>query len=211
MMEYSVTPLFPIPLYRTSLGSLDRSIKDIIEELEFERMPSDNGFYTVDKNVLDRQELQSLKNKIQSHINNFLYEVIDCETTIKFEIQNSWINRHSKSDWAPSHRHSNSLISGVYYIDVDETSGDISFIKDKNFFNLWYDNIDIETGVHQEKKNFFNVSTWNVTPKKNDLLMFPSLLYHSVSESRSDRVRHSLAFNVFPRGTIGSKLNRLTI
>jgi uncharacterized protein (TIGR02466 family) len=209
MIDYSVTPLFPVPLYRTPLGSLEKNIRELIETLEFEEMPSKNGHYTVNKYILDQEKFTPLKNRIQYHVNNFLYEVLGCDKNLEFQIQNSWINRHSLNDWADSHRHNNSLISGVYYIDVNDDSGTITFLKDKSHYNLWPEMIDVE--IDQTKLNFFNAQTWDVLPKKNDLIMFPSLLYHAVSENKSNKLRYSLAFNVFPRGTLGGSINTLKI
>jgi len=211
MMEHTVTPLFPIPLYSASLGSLENNIRNSVNSLEFERMPSEDGHYTVDKFVLDREEFAPLKQKIQNHIEQFLYEVLNCDPEVNFEIQNSWINKHNENDSAGLHNHSNSLISGVYYIDVDDVSGAISFLKDKGHINLWPDVVNIQTDYDSKKLNIFNTQWWNYIPKKNDLIMFPSMLYHQVEENRSKKIRYSLAFNVFPRGNLGGTLNKLKI
>jgi len=211
MIDFAVTPLFAIPLYNASLGSLDPKIKQYIKSLEYERMPAGNGFYSIDKNILDKEECSVLKNKIQNHIDNLMYEVLNCDSKQSFEIQNSWVNKHEAGDCADSHRHNNSIISGVYYIEVDSLSGHIQFEKDKSYYNLWSDTVSIEMNNNDEKLNFFNAEAWAINPKNNDLLLFPSHLYHSVSENKSDRIRYSLAFNVFPRGTLGGKLNTLRL
>jgi uncharacterized protein (TIGR02466 family) len=210
MINFNVTPLFPVPLYNTNLGPLEQLAVDKLHSLEFERMPSDNGDYTVNKNVLKLVEFSGLQSRIQTHIDNLLYEVLNCKQKIYFEIQNSWINRHGPDDWAKAHRHSNSLISGVYYIDVDDQSGSINFEKDRSFYNLWTDTIEME---YQDpgKMSVFNADAWSVLPKNNDLLLFPSLLYHSVHKNKSNNIRYSLAFNVFPRGNLGGSLSSLKI
>lgn len=210
-MEHQVTPLFPIPLYSASLGSLENNIRKTVNELDYDRMPAENGYYTADKFILEREDFAPLKNKIQKHIDHFLYEVLNCDPKITFEIQNSWINRHAEDDSAGLHNHSNSLISGVYYIDVDDVSGAISFFKDKSHINLWPDVVNIKTDTDVSKLNTFNTSWWNVIPKKNDLILFPSILYHKVDENKSKKTRYSLAFNVFPRGDLGSTINKLRI
>lgn len=211
MMDYSVTPLFAIPLYSASLGSLDIKTKQYIKNLDYERMPSNNGFYSVNKNILDVQECVALKSKIQSHIDNLMYEILNCDIKQSFEIQNSWVNRHEIGDWAASHRHNNSIISGVYYIEVDSLSGHIQFEKDRSYYNLWTDTVSVEMNSDNDKLNFFNAEAWAINPKNNDLILFPSHLYHSVSENQSSKERYSLAFNVFPRGVLGNKLNTLRL
>jgi uncharacterized protein (TIGR02466 family) len=214
-MNYQVTPLFAIPLYQTQLDQLTAQEHDFILGLDYERMPADNGDYTKDKYVLEKPELTFLKERIVKGIDHFVYEVLDCSREVKFEIQNSWINRHGRADFAGTHRHSNSLISGVYYIDVDQQSGAIVFEKDKSHYNLWPNVIDIEfnyqTHEDQSRLNIFNADGWGIYPKPNELIMFPSHLYHGVGENHSDIVRYSLAFNVFPKGNLGGKLNTLCI
>lgn len=209
-MNYSVTPLFAIPLYHASVN-ISNDLTELINDLDFERMPADNGDYTVDKYILERSEFAELKSLIHHHIDNLVYEVLNCHPNTDFEIQNSWINRHQPGDWATSHRHNNSILSGVFYIDVDDNSGYIQFEKDRSYYNLWTDTVSIDFSDDLNKLNFFNTEAWAITPKKNDLVLFPSLLYHSVSENKSTKVRYSLAFNIFPRGKLGGTLNTLRI
>lgn len=213
--EYTITPLFAVPLYQSKIDSVAQEDIDFIKSLSYERMPADNGDYTVSKNILDIPQLCELKSKIQKQIDHFVYEILDCDKNVKFEIQNSWANRHGKLDFAGSHRHNNSLISGVFYLDVAPDTGAIVFQKDKSYYNLWTDTIEVgfnyQTHEDQSRLNVFNADAWGIYPKQNEIVLFPSLLYHSVTENLSDRIRYSLAFNVFPRGDFGSTINTLRI
>jgi len=167
-MKHSLTPLFAIPLYQANIGKDHQEI-DFIKKQEFLRMPADNGNYTVNKRILDLVELKNLREKIQSHIDHFMHEVLDCDDQLSFEIQNSWVNQHSKNDFAGSHRHSNSIISGVYYPEVDDQSGAIVFQKDKSYYNLWTDTIEIgfnyQKHNRQDKLNVFNADAWGIYPQ----------------------------------------------
>jgi len=213
-MNHKLTPLFAIPLYQANIG-VDESDLDIIKKQKYIRMPADNGSYTENKKILDSDEFEKLKSRIQTHIDHFLHDILDCENTISFEIQNSWINRHDKDDFAGIHRHSNSIISGVYYPEVDDISGAIIFQKDKSYYNLWTDTIEIgfnyQKHNNQEKLNIFNSEAWGIYPQKGDIILFPSLLYHSVASNQSHNIRYSLAFNVFPKGNFGDSLNSLKL
>lgn len=213
-MNYNVTPLFPIPLYQTNIGKNQEEV-DFIKTQTFVRVPANNGSYSEDKKILDRQELSVLKEKIQEHINNFVHRVLDCDDELIFQIQNSWINQHNKDDFAGAHRHSNSIISGIYYPEVNDQSGAIVFQKDKSYYNLWTDTINIgfnyQRHKNQDKLNIFNSDAWGIYPQIGDLLLFPSLLFHAVTENLSDHTRYSLAFNVFPRGQIGDEINCINI
>lgn len=213
-MKHQITPLFAIPLYQANIGRDDRDI-EFIKLQEFTRMPADNGSYTANKRILDCTELKTLKGKIQSHIDYFVYEILDCDDRLSFEIQNSWANQHSKNDFAGIHRHSNSIISGVYYPEVDDHSGAIVFQKDKSYYNLWTDTIEIGFNYQkhnkQDRLNVFNADAWGIYPQPGDIVLFPSLLYHSVTENLSTSTRYSLAFNVFPKGAFGDAINSLKI
>ncbi len=213
-MNHNLTPLFPMPLYQANIG-VDKNDIDFILSQNYVRMPADNGSYTENKTILNDQSLTILKEKIQLHIDHFLHEILDCDDSLNFEIKNSWVNLHDTNDYAGIHKHSNSIISGVYYPIVDDDSGSIVFQKDKSYYNLWTDTIEIgfnyQKHQDQEKLNIFNTDAWGVSPRQGDLLLFPSLLYHSVTENLSKSKRYSLAFNVFPNGQFGDNLNSLKI
>lgn len=213
--KFSVDPLFATPLYRSNLGYLPKDISDCIKNLEFERTPIDVNFYSVNKYVLDLEELKILKNKIMEHVNFFVYEFLGVKENMKFNIENSWVNKYLKNDSSPEHFHGNSLISGVYYIEVDENTGPISFFKDKTHYNLWTETIRVDF-KYQDKdsnrsSNFYNSQSVQFYPQKGDIVLFPSLLNHDVAPNESDTVRYSLAFNVFPRGTAGGPINSITV
>jgi uncharacterized protein (TIGR02466 family) len=204
-----------VPLYQSTVDAVNYKDIEFIKSLEYERMPADNGDYTVDKNVLNMPQLTGLQSLIQNKIDHFVYDILDCDKAVKFQIQNSWVNRHAKMDFAGAHRHSNSLISGVFYIDVATDTGAIVFQKDKSFYNLWTDTVEVgfnyQTHEDQSRLNVFNADAWGIYPKQNEIVLFPSLLYHSVSENLSDKIRYSLAFNVFPKGNLGTSINSLRI
>ena len=214
-MSFEVIPLFAIPVYRTNLGSLDKSIRTAIESLDFERMPDKNGDYSVNKYVLDLPEFAALRKSIMDKVNHFVYDYLDCNNNMVFELENSWVNRHGRGDFAHSHWHGSSQLSGCYYIEIEEGLGDIVFHKDRSYINLFnpITKIDhnFETTGDQSKMNVFNVSSFGLCPRKNDLVLFPSHLAHSVDANQTDKTRYTLAFNVFPRGTSGGPINRLTV
>ena len=134
---------------------------------------------------------------------------------MKFNLENSWANKHHKGDCSPEHYHGNSLISGVYYLDTNENSGTISFYKDKSYYNLWTETVRVDFNYQDNltntAPNFYNAQSVQFHPKKNDIVLFPSLLNHEVAPNNSDIERYSLAFNLFPRGTAGGPINSITV
>jgi uncharacterized protein (TIGR02466 family) len=213
--NFTVTPLFSIPFYRANVGYIPADIRETVENLEYERTPANNNSYSINKYVLDLPELKILKNKIMEQVNFFIYDFLDVKDNMKFNIENSWVNKHIKEDSSPEHYHGNSLVSGVFYIDADQNSGPISFFKDKTHYNLWTETVRIDfnyqDNVDSKTPNLYNAQSIQFFPQKNDLILFPSILNHEVAPNNSDIVRYSLAFNLFPRGTAGGPINTITV
>ena len=114
MSEFTLYNLWPTPVYENNIP-LDPSWLESINTLEFERMKSGNGNITIDRNILLKPELQSLKEKISEHCNIFIKNFLSISDRTNFYIHTSWANIHAPGDWAQSHRHVNSLISGCFY------------------------------------------------------------------------------------------------
>ena len=91
------------------------------------------------------------------------------------------------------------MISGVYYIQSNDTSGDIVFNKSHLYTNLFTDTVR----VSYSDTSMYTTSEFFITPEPGDVVMFPSHLEHRVLENLSNMPRYSLAFNFFARGTVG--------
>ena len=105
------------------------------------------------------------------------------------KLSNFWFNINGYKDYNRTHDHPYSLISGVFYIDVNKDSGDIMFhnpqqpgLYDKGLTSV-------------SERNTFNSKIWRVSPTKNLLLLFPSWLFHSVEPNLSKKNRISMSFN----------------
>jgi len=198
-IDYTIMPLFSTPLFIKNDVFISDEEKRILKSAEYERMKAGNGYYTKDKYILNKAE--GLKINIAKAISQFVYEELKVVPTIHFYITNSWVVKHEKGDWAQMHAHTNCLISGVYYFDVNKDSGRIYFHKEANHFSVFPMHMDLDITDH----NILNAKAWNFIPENGQLFLFPSWLQHSVSENKSDQERHSLAFNVYIKGKIGTK------
>jgi len=56
-----------------------------------------------------------------------------------------------------------------------------------------------------DELNEFNASCRLFDTAQGRLMLFPSLLEHDVDRNPSDRVRTSLSFNTYVRGTVGGR------
>ena len=117
----------------------------------------------------------------------------------QFTISTSWFTKMKPGDICKFHQHHNSYYSGLYYFDDYEiNSGDICFLDPLTRFNNFLIVPDDEKDC-----NIHNSKEWQVQPKKNMVIFFPSYLEHSILNNTSKKPRHSLAFNLIPFGKYG--------
>tara|TARA_B100000676_G_C18052993_1_gene832449 strand:- start:133 stop:786 length:654 start_codon:yes stop_codon:yes gene_type:complete len=197
--EYSITPLFSIPLFSTELKNITKEELEYVKNTEYKRFPVDNGYGSVSKFLLNEKPIQSLKDKIDEIVKTYLYGILHVNKEHKFEMTESWSVKHIKGDESGSHRHANSMLSGVLYLQTDENSGDIWFHKDPNTTTIFTPTVDVTF----TETNLFNSQIWAVRPKSNTLILFPSTLFHSVMPSQSETDRYVVAFNYFAYGDYG--------
>lgn len=207
MKQPMVYPLFSTPLYVNNVG--DYELPDI-KRLEYTtKIPTggSHSFLTsTDKNVLDRPDYKHVRDLIMKEVNAYTREVLRVNKNIEFYITNSWVNVNRPGDQGGSHSHNNSLISGVLYLKVTETSGDIIFYRDMMSIIPFPPALDLD----MDSFNIYNCKQFGHKPKTNDICLFPSVVMHSVGQNESDEERWCLPFNVFVRGNIGG-LHKLSI
>jgi len=193
--------LFPTPLFIT------RYPYDYSKELEFIRNSecrkpngeSDNET-TIHYNrqsentfVLDSPELVNIRNWIKSQIDQFVRNIMGSDD--KLVITQSWFNKAGKGESHHEHIHPNSIVSGVWYPQINEKLPPIQF-RDSNI------------GPNQlsvTQYNQFNSATFMLPLKMGELLIFPSTLSHSVPINQSDEERISLSFNTWAKGNLGNE------
>lgn len=195
MIEYNINNLWPTPIYNATIDFND-DWNNNVKNFNFQKMKSKNALITSDKNVLNNNCFDNLKKELQSHINNYVYNVLKVKDNLKFQIINSWINIHKPGQSSGIHSHSNSLLSGVFYFNDEEDIGGIRFYP--NNFNLFYKSISI----NYKENNYINAEYISYKNKKGTVLLFPSHVDHSVEENKSSVDRYSLAFNIFVKGKL---------
>jgi len=118
--------------------------------------------------------------------------VLEC--TDELVITQAWSNICEKGKKHHEHVHPNSIVSGVFYFQINENLPPIEFRNpNTHSFNL---NI--------QKQNNFNSATFLLPLNSGELILFPSNLTHSVPENKADLPRISLAFNTFAKNSLGS-------
>jgi uncharacterized protein (TIGR02466 family) len=193
-----VQPIFPIPVV---VSQLERDYTD--EERKFfakqnsKQQRNVGNSMSADNYILEQPELAGIKAEIQVVLNEYMENVICPQNTDNaLYITQSWMNWTRPGEWHHKHTHSNSYLSGVFYVDADEEKDKIVFINDR------YNTIKLPP----KTINHFNTETWDFTTRTGLLVIFPSYLQHMVELKAAShkRTRISLAFNTFVSGTLGN-------
>jgi len=111
----------------------------------------------------------------------------------KFGITQCWANKTIKNGFFHCHVHSNSLLSGVFYL----TKSAPTYF---NTHSVWDLPLLQRNASRQPVKGIVQSS-----PGK--LLIFPSSLYHGVDLIDDDKDRYSMSFNTFIQGSIGDEID----
>ena len=155
--------------------------------------------------LLEDKELYDLKKFCSECIQQYTFEV--CGSRHEIGLQQSWSNLANKNDNHTQHYHSNSYLSGVFYLRNDTTP--IMFHADglieKYFFSVLPEMApDIQVELEQGKRYFPSLGgTLAVAAETGTLLLFSSRSSHSVPPNMSNNPRLSIAFNTFPKVPFG--------
>ena len=203
-----VMGLFPVPLSISQYpDSYDKELEWINtldirknnKEVEFGdpdagKKPQDvHNYQSVNTFLLDDPIMKNVRKFIQEQLDQFASEVMGLES--EMVITQSWFNRNHKGMQHHEHMHPNSIISGVWYPQINEQLPPIKFRHPRQ---------SQITGTIV-KYNHFNSATFMLPMRKGELLLFPSTLQHSVPTNFTNEVRLSLSFNTWCKGHLGDE------
>jgi uncharacterized protein (TIGR02466 family) len=197
--KMQIQPLFPIPIGITHIDKvLNKKILEFIKIKQLKFIKNAGNSISSDRYILENDELSDIKKVLTDYVNEYFQEVVIPGKDMKLYITNSWINVSKNGESHHAHKHPNSIVSAILYIDTCE--GDtVSFIKERNevFGNLSFGNNVTKWGA----------PTWTVPAMVNTLVMFPSTLPHLVipRPNTFTGTRISLSFNTWFKGTIGGQ------
>ena len=112
-----------------------------------------------------------------------------------FNITDMWSNVLKPGETHRPHTHSNNILSGVFYVDAEQTSG-IIFTDPRPQAGV------IQPDVTQQFVD--NASLIKYDSMTNRMILFPSWLQHYVPTNETNKNRISIAFNVMLKGKVGS-------
>ena len=206
--NYVLNGIFPIPVY---FAKRDSNLDSTEEEKEIgnivkEGMYKNAGNSTSNNSYIFNGKLKNIKQFCEQQIKIYVEQVISPKEKLDFYITQSWLNITKPGEYHHEHSHSNSIISGVFYISTEE--------DDNITFHDPSDKLKKVIAFEPKEYNIWNSPVWSFSVNTNDLILFPSWLDHMVDpnpKATTDRI--SISFNTFVRGTLGLRkdLNELIL
>lgn len=105
-----------------------------------------------------------------------------------FRIANIWLNEMTSESYHSAHNHYGKVVSGCFYVDVPENSGNIMFTGPLS-------RVD-KPNITARNYTAFNSGTWTINPEPGSMLMWESYLIHEVPKTSFEGIRRSIAFDV---------------
>lgn len=196
--------IFPTPVLRTNIGrEFTGEEQAFFAETGEHLFPNVDNATSVDKYILDAPAMKPLRSFLMECVNQYARKIISVSDKVEFYITQSWVNYTKTGQSHHRHMHSNSLVSGVFYISAVKEVDRLYFYREATpQINVW--NKDV---------NWYNADSWFFSVGTGDVILFPSDLRHGVEETEGKHTRISLAFNAFVRGELGSeeRLNSLKL
>jgi uncharacterized protein (TIGR02466 family) len=183
----------------TSTPELIRRAIEHIDAAEKTGVVDSDGVYTTDQQLLDHDLFREVKQEIVSLCKRFSESYSHVVEGIR--ICNSWANVIEHGQSIRLHKHSNSYISGSFYL----TGGSSFIISNLGFHDIF------GFMPRVSKSNYRSWESFTINPEPGGIVLFPSGLYHSVASSTSKEKRYSIAFNAVPVGAIGRPTSLLDL
>lgn len=196
---------FPTFVSESHYKTPDQNEHNLIFNSEY---TSYNGVIRSNSDILESTPL--LRQWIQSKVDQFCVDVLAMNETLK--ITQSWAVKSKEKHSLYQHIHPNSVISGVYYVDVADSEVGTTFYRPDTIFSSDRHSSPIVAYTQDPVER--NTRSWLVPqhtlPAVNHhLYLFPSHLAHGVTETETPNHRCVLSFNTWFDGEFGDE-NLLT-
>ena len=195
-----INTIFIVGIGKVSeLGSLDLARKIFADNQNTLKPSIDSGnfntslgrYYFKKSDICEYSNLndvEQLKQTIKKHAFTYLKTIGYSVEEFDLEVPNLWLNEMKGDSVHHPHTHYGFNLSGTYYIDVPQDSGNISFLNPIPVDPCMYAAIREHTP--------FNAKYCGIVPKEGDMLFWKSNLEHSVPFAIFDGVRRTIAFDV---------------
>ena len=187
-----IIPLFPKAVSQTNLGrNFSKTEFDIFQKHSNTVRRNISNSTSLNVDILTEPELSDIATWITKECQEYINNIVVPENPVDIYVTQSWINVTNKNEQHHAHHHSNSYLSGVFYVAAKK---DLIKFSDKQYRQIF---------LRPRDYNMFNSQTWSVEVSTGDLIIFPSELYHEVPVLNTSGPRISLAFNTWIKGELG--------
>lgn len=197
MQFESITSIFP-----TAVGFYKDEEKPNDSELNFinnlQQRANPLNRTSADSYLFKQKKLQRIHKVCLKAAQDYFNRIFAPKTGCELYITQAWANYIGLNESHHRHSHSNSVISGVYYVNARAESDRIKF-----FNPIGYRGYDFGT----ENFNNWNSDFWWFPVETGVIVCFPSSLEHMVDVFADNYTRVSIAFNTFVRGNVGGYLS----
>jgi uncharacterized protein (TIGR02466 family) len=189
-------PAFTVPLYEFTAD--DQLTNKTLELAQHQIYSTNANNKSSVGEPIKSKELITWFNSCLKEIKNDLYDGL----VFDIKVTDAWFNKSSYTEKHHMHSHSNSVLSGVFYLTTHEKKAKTKFYLPNPFHHIDFGNMmhTSENFVTSEK---YIIS--DVQPVAGKLIVFPSNLQHNVETNITTESRYTIAFNSFFSGIVGAK------
>ncbi len=194
-MSISRNDWFPTPIWHFAIDDHQMLNKFLLQEIETEQQRDHQGEKW--SNILGWHSTNDLHSRVAfMEFTNVIKEnSVEIAKFLRWDLQKisleittCWAIVNGKMASNSVHNHPNSILSGVYYLQVPENSGSIYFSDPRPASQMLIPPV--------EEFNLWTFPKVSYKPHVGMMLLFPSWLLHGVEMNMSEELRISLSFNI---------------
>ena len=211
MKEYKITehPLFATSIWSfrvPSYGILNQKLKEYIYDMQKKspegvKRSNGKGWHSPDFNLNDKT-VSLFCEKVDPIINSIVDALRWDTKNYRLNYGNIWTIINNKYSYNNVHHHGDSLLSLAYYVKTPKDGGGDIYFQDPRYSSISRRPplIDRNKDCTFGGKTHANHS-YHITPEEGILIIFPSWMYHGVTQNLSDedRIVISANINMYPK------------
>tara|TARA_B100001250_G_scaffold168917_1_gene145520 strand:+ start:262 stop:864 length:603 start_codon:yes stop_codon:yes gene_type:complete len=188
--------LFSIPIHRIDVDDFSKNKNKIISLCYEERTCDKKGNVGFVKNGWESNYLEHENNliieKFIPSVVNYIQEKNLFKKGTIIKLGKVWINIGHSGAYNPPRNHPKSDLSGLFWVNVPEHSGDIIFTNP-----IAYSNFGLNEALSEGFKKSTNFySSYSIKPLEGNIILFPSFLMHEISDNNNVKDRINISFNI---------------
>ena len=187
----SGVPIFPSGIIKQYISPISFGDNTDLTKFTYEQFKGSTKLRTEKfKNILLDPSLKDLKTWIEIQAKDYLDNELGIDYD-EFFFSESWININGKGGDQKVHNHSNSIVSGTYYLKSLDGHPPLDFHKVKSENEPF-----ISLTEHYAQGNPNTTSKVSFPSTQDSMLVFQSQLYHGHMASELEENRIGLSWNI---------------